>query len=359
MRLFVPVPAGQIVDASMPTVARVAGLRYVGDHQPGIRRRGAGKGFSYLGPGGKAITDPDEIARIRRIAIPPAWTRVWICAYENGHIQAIGRDAKGRKQYRYHPRWRIIRDSTKYEKMVAFARALPRIRARVAEDLGRSGLPREKVLATVVRLLEITLIRVGNEEYARKNRSYGLTTMLSEHALVSGSEVRFTFRGKGGRDHEIDCRDRSLARIVRRCQDLPGEELFRYVDESGALRSIESGDVNAYLRDVAGDDFTAKDFRTWAGTLLLAQALADQPATTKRRLRAAIEEVAERLGNTPAVCRKCYVHPTVIDAYLAGNLKLRARAAAKGTGALAPEEHALLALLKRTQASVRKERSTR
>jgi DNA topoisomerase-1 len=340
----------QLVDASMPTVARVAGLRYVGDHQPGIKRRKAGKGFTYVGPTGKPLTDPDELARIRRIAVPPAWTRVWICPHANGHIQAIGRDAKGRKQYRYHPRWRSVRDTTKYEKMVAFARALPRIRVRVAEDLARPGLPREKVLATVVKLLELTHIRVGNEEYARKNRSYGLTTMRSQHVEVTGSEVRFTFRGKSGKDHEIDCRDRMLARIVRRCQDLPGEELFCYVDESGETRSIESGDVNDYLREISGDDFTAKDFRTWAGTLLLARALVIEPTTTKRKLLAAIKVVADRLGNTPSVCRKCYVHPAVIDSYLAGSLKLRTRAA--GKGALTAEEQALLTFLRRPAAAV-------
>ncbi len=332
-------PIGQLVDVSAPTVARVAGLRYVGDHQPGIHRRRAGKAFRYLKPDGRPVTDEQTLARIRRLAIPPAWTRVWICPHADGHIQAIGRDAKGRKQYRYHPRWRSVRDSTKYEKMLAFAAALPKIRERVDADLTRPGLPREKVLATVVRLLELTHIRVGNEEYARQNGSYGLTTMRNEHARVHGSAVRFVFRGKSGKEHAIDVRDRYLARIVKRCQDLPGEELFQYVDEDGENRSIESGDVNDYLREISGEEFTAKDFRTWAGTLLAARALAEcEPSRgvrqSKRNLVAAIKSVAERLGNTPAVCKKCYVHPAVIDAYLGGRL-------------VGPDEVEVLKLLRR------------
>src|SRR2546423_1625725 len=261
-------------------VAKAAGLRYVSDASPGIRRKRAGKNFSYIGLDGKPIHDQDELHRIRSLGIPPAWTDVWICPQPNGHIQATGRDAKGRKQYRYHPRWRAVRDETKYSRLIAFGEALPTIRARVEHDLGLPGLPREKVLATVVRLLETTLIRVGNEEYARQNRSYGLTTLRNRHVDVRGTELRFHFRGKSGKEHEVALHDRRLARVMRRLQELPGQELFQYVDEDGTRASIDSDDVNAYLREIAGEDFSAKDFRTWAGTVLCAVALRELDAAS-------------------------------------------------------------------------------
>jgi len=264
------------------------------------------------------------LARIRALAIPPAWREVWICPSAAGHLQATGRDAKGRKQYRYHARWREIRDETKYGRMAAFARALPRIRARVRRDLARPGLPREKALATVVRLLETTFIRVGNDEYARQNASYGLTTLRARQVRVRGARLRFCFRGKSGVEHRIELADRRLAAIVRRMQDLPGEELFGYVDDAGATRSIESDDVNRYLKECAGEEFTSKDFRTWAGTLLAARALRGREAASamqaRRELAQAVAEVARRLGNTPAVCRKCYIHPAVPEAFATGTL---------------------------------------
>jgi DNA topoisomerase-1 len=302
--------------------ARLAGLRYVSETGPGIRRRRVGRGFVYL-DGGRRVRDAETLARIRSLVIPPAWRDVWICPTPNGHIQAVGRDARGRKQYRYHPRWREVRDDTKYARMLAFARALPRIRERVDADLGRRGLPREKVLATIVRLLEITRVRVGNEEYARANKSFGLTTLRDRHVEVAGPEVRFQFRGKGGKEHAVGVRDPRVARIIRCLQDLPGQELFQYLDEDGTRRSVDSGDVNAYLREISGDDFTAKDFRTWAGTVLCALALAEVGVSAserqaKRNITRAIEQVATQLGNTPAISRKCYVHPAVLEAYQAG-----------------------------------------
>jgi DNA topoisomerase-1 len=308
-----------------------------------------------VGAEGWPVRDQESLARIRSLAIPPAWTDIWICPSPLGHLQATGRDSRGRKQYRYHPRWRLTRDETKYGRMLAFARVLPRIRQRTEEDLARSGLPRRKVLAAVVRLLEASLIRVGNVEYARTNRSFGLTTMRDRHAAVEGSSVRFKFRGKRGVAHEIDIRDRRLARVVARCQDLPGQELFAYLDEDGKVRDIGSDDVNDYLREVAGEDFTAKDFRTWAGTVLAAMALQefrafDSQAQAKKNVVAAIERVAERLGNTPSVCRKCYVHPAILDSYLDGtmleSLQKRAREQLEDElGSLRPEESAVYALL--------------
>src|SRR5712691_6534722 len=305
--------------------AEEAGLRYVSDAMPGFRRRRAGKGFTYLDPDGRRITDRTTLARIRSLAIPPAYTGVWISPYTNGHIQATGRDARGRKQYRYHSRWREVRDETKFGRMLAFSDSLPRIRKRIEQDLSRPGLPREKVLATVVQLLELTGIRVGNDEYARANQSFGLTTLRDDHVEVSGSTMRFEFRGKSGKVHRVSLSDRRLARIVVRCQSLPGEELFQYVDDEGAHQTIGSGDVNDYLREIAGDDFTAKDFRTWSGTLLALAALeALGPAASEREARstivAAIDRVAERLNNTRPICRKYYVHPVVFDAYLTGAL---------------------------------------
>jgi DNA topoisomerase-1 len=303
--------------------AKRAGLTYVNEHRPGLSRRRVGRGFIYLDTDGRRIRDRAVLARIRSLAIPPAWRDVWICPSSHGHIQAAGRDARGRKQYRYHPRWREARDETKYARMFAFAHALPRIRARVRADLARPGLPREKVLATVVRLLERTLIRIGNEEYARANRSFGLTTLRTRHVAVRGATLRFRFRGKGGREHVVDVRDPRLARVVRRCQDLPGQELFQYVDDDGGRQTIDSADVNAYLREIAGAEFTAKDFRTWAGTVLAALALAETATfvstrEARRNITRAVETVAARLGNTPAISRRCYVHPGVVDAYLEG-----------------------------------------
>jgi DNA topoisomerase-1 len=297
--------------------AKAAGLRYVTDAPPGIGRQRAGSGFRYLASDGRAIRKRDTLARIRALAIPPAWERVWICTREDGHLQATGRDARGRKQYRYHPRWREVRDETKYGRMAAFARALPRIRRRVRQDLARGGLPRDKVLATVVRLLETTRMRVGNEEYARDNDSFGLTTLRVRQVRVRGATMQFRFRGKSGVWHAFALSDRKLAAIVRRMRDLPGYELFQYLDESGETRAIDAADVNAYLKEIAGEEFTSKDFRTWAGTVLAAKALHE---LGENALSRAIEQVARQLGNTRAVCRKCYIHPAVIEAYQSGAL---------------------------------------
>jgi len=305
--------------------AKAAGLRYVCDVAAGIRRRKAANGFRYVRPDGSVVRDPETLGRIRALAVPPAWRDVWICPRDDGHLQATGRDARGRKQYRYHARWREARDESKYGRMPAFAKALPVIRRRVRQDLALPGLPREKVLATVVRLLETTLIRVGNDAYARQNDSFGLTTLRERQVRVRGGTLQFRFRGKSGVRHDIELSDRPLARIVRRMQDLPGEELIQYVDDSGETRRIESADVNAYLKQITGDDFTSKDFRTWAGTVLAVRALRqsrtfDSQTQARRNLAMAIEGVARQLGNTQAVCRKCYVHPGVIDAYLDGSL---------------------------------------
>ncbi|MBX6316034.1 MAG: DNA topoisomerase IB [Isosphaeraceae bacterium] len=336
--------------------AQAAGLIYVSDRRPGIRRERAGKGFRYRDPEGHLIRDPDILGHIQALAIPPAWKDVWICPDPRGHLQATGRDERGRKQYRYHPRWRSERDATKYSRMVAFGRSLGVIRARTEADLALPGLPKRKVLAAIVRLLEATLIRVGNDEYVRANGSFGLTTMRDRHARIEGSAVRFAFRGKGGIRHSISLHDRRLARIVRRCQELPGQELFQYVDEEGQVQDIGSADVNAYLRELTGEDFTAKDFRTWAGTVLAALALQeyesfDTQARAKSNIVRAIEAVAERLGNTPSVCRKCYVHPAILEAYLDGTLietlQQRLDAEFAELPHLRPEEAAVLALLQR------------
>ena len=308
-----------------PSAAREAGLRHATDQRPGITRRRSGSGFTYRDPDGATIRDRATLDRIRALAIPPAWTDVWICPWPNGHLQAVGRDARGRKQYRYHARWHARRGADKFERMLAFAEVLPRIRERCDADLARPGLPREKVLAAVVRLLELTLIRVGNDEYARLNRSFGLTTLRDRHARIEGTAVRFRFRGKAGQTHEVGLRDRRLASVVRRCQDLPGQELFQYVDEDGAVRDVASDDVNAYLREVSGGDFTAKDFRTWAGTVLAYRALqalqpVDDERAARRNVVEAIRRTATHLGNTPAVARGSYVHPAVLEAYLDGSL---------------------------------------
>ena len=305
--------------------AKAAGLRYVSDEGPGLARIRAGDSFRYVTSNGRALRKRRDLARIRALAIPPAWTDVWICPHEDGHLQATGRDARGRKQYRYHPRWRDIRDETKYGRMLAFARALPKIHRRVARDLRLPGLPREKALAVVVRLLETSRIRVGNQEYARDNDSFGLTTLRDRQVRVHGATLQFRFRGKSGVQHDVELSDGQVARIVRGMQDLPGYELFQYVDESGQSRRIESADVNAYLKEIAGDEFTSKDFRTWAGTLHAAEALRRMPpgtsdAAAKRNIAEAVAQVARQLGNTKAVCRKCYIHPAVVDAYMAGTL---------------------------------------
>jgi len=339
--------------------AASAGLRYVTDAAPGIRRKRAGSGFTYSGADGSRITDEKTLQRIRKLAIPPAYTDVWICPSPNGHLQATGRDARGRKQYRYHPRWREVRDETKFGRMVAFSEVLPRLRARVEADLGRAGLPREKVLATVVRLLECTNIRVGNDEYARANGSYGLTTLKDKHVEVSGGSLRFSFTGKSGKTHQVELSDRRLARIVQRCRDVPGEELFQYLDDDGARQTIGSGDVNDYLREISGQEFTAKDFRTWAGTMLAVRALRELgPMDTEREAKSAIvravDQVAEQLNNTRAVCRKYYIHPTVLETYLAGTMVsglgngTRLAAAAATGSALNAEEKALVRLLNGT-----------
>ncbi len=334
--------------------AEEAGLRYVSDEQPGIARRRAGAGFAYRLPKGGPVKDEATLQRIRSLAVPPAWTEVWICPHPDGHIQATGRDARGRKQYRYHPRWREVRDAAKYDHLLDFARTLPSIRARIEEDMARPGLPREKVLATVVHLLESTLIRVGNDEYAQKNDSYGLTTLKDRHVRVDGPELRFAFKGKSGKTWRLGLKDRRVARIVRACQDLPGQELFQYLDEGGETRDVTSADINAYLREITGRDITAKDFRTWAGTVLAALALreferVDSKSAAQRNIRAAIDRVAARLGNTPTICRKCYVHPAVLDGYLEGSLAEEVEAAAQAElrdiADLPPEEAAVLALL--------------
>jgi DNA topoisomerase-1 len=342
-------------DPAAPAAARAAKLRYVSDKQPGIRRRRDAHGFTYLNPDGSEVTEQDVLARIRGLAIPPAYEDVWICRIANGHLQAVGRDARGRKQYRYHARWRLVRDESKFGKMLVFGRVLPEIRRRVADDLTRPGLPREKVLASIVRLLEMTLARVGNEEYAKANRSFGLTTLRNRHVRVDGNRLAFDFRGKHGLKHHIDLRDRRLARIVKRCRDIPGQDLFQYLDEDGEPHSVDSEDVNEYLRAISGEEITAKDFRTWAGTNLAALALReleafDSNAKARRNVLRAVEAVAKMLGNTPAICRKCYIHPAIFDGYLDGSLpealkrRADARLAEPGAG-LAAEEAAVMAFL--------------
>jgi DNA topoisomerase-1 len=333
--------------------AKEAGLRYISNATPGFRREKSGSGFRFLDTRGRPLQDEDHLRRIKSLAIPPAWTNVWICPSPDGHLQATGHDARGRKQYRYHPRWRSTRDDVKFARMIAFAQALPKIRKRVAADLREKGLTRNRVLATIVKLLELSLIRVGNEEYARNNHSFGLTTMRDQHVQVTRERVRFQFRGKSGKFHNVDISDPLLARVVNRCQDLPGQELFQYIDEDGRQQDVKSEDVNAYLRTMTGQDFTAKDFRTWAGTVLAARALRafEKFATksqAKKNLLRAIEAVAQKLGNTPTICRRCYVHPAIMDAYMEGGLvhTLRQRANAQSRDhKLRPEEAAVLKLL--------------
>ena len=342
--------------------ARAAGLRYVSDGQPGIRRVGSGNAFRYTTPEGKALRDKDALARIKSLVIPPAWTDVWITTHAKGHLQCTGRDARGRKQSRYHPHWREVRDETKYERMAHFAEALPAIRKRVEHDLSMQGLPREKVLATVIRLMEETHIRVGNEEYARENKSYGLTTMRTKHVEVNGAKITFDFQGKSRVHHTINLSDRRLARIVKQISDLPGYELFQFVDQEGIRHHIDSSDVNEYLREITGQHFTAKDFRTWAGSVLCCDLLSEfEPATTvaqaKKNVVQAIARVAAQLGNTPSVCRKCYVHPAVLESYMGSisadeakevleeEIAHERREIAQKSAALHREELALLNLL--------------
>lgn len=346
---------GTIVDA--PAAAEQAGLVYVSDEEPGIRRRRSGKGFSFRNPDGTPVKDKETLARIKSLAIPPAYADVWICADPKGHIQATGRDDRGRKQYRYHQRWREVRDSTKYERMLDFGKALPAIRERISADMGKRGLPREKVLATVVHLLENTLIRIGNATYSKENKSFGLTTLQDRHVEVDGGKLRFQFKGKSGKTWNLQVKDRRIARIVKSCQDVPGQHLFQYLDDDGQRHGVTSQDVNDYLREISGQDFSAKDFRTWAGTVLAAIALTefetfDTKATAKRNLRDAIERVSSRLGNTPAICRKCYIHPHVLDCYLEGDLvnQLKDRIEEDlrtELDALKPEEAAVMAFLHR------------
>ena len=308
--------------------AEVAGLVYTTDDEPGIRRVRRGKRFDYFGPDGKRLRDSATLDRIRSLAIPPAWEQVWICTRPRGHLQATGRDARGRKQHRYHAKWREVRDADKFGRMAGFEKALPRIRRRVARDLKRDGLPREKVVATIVRLLETTFLRIGNEEYAQQNGSFGLTTLRNRHVDVKGSTVRFLFKGKSGREVSVGVTDRRVAKVIKRCEELPGQLLFQYVDEEGERRAVNSDDVNTYLREASGAEYTAKDFRTWAGTSLALEALRGLPgfeseSEGRRNVIAAIDEVARKLGHTRAVCRRSYVHPGVIDAYLQGKVSGR------------------------------------
>jgi DNA topoisomerase I len=348
-------------EALLPTpsdpreAAEAAGLVYVSDEERGIRRERKGDSFVYFKPNGDPLTDEATLERIRKLAIPPAYQDVWICPRANGHLQATGRDARGRKQYRYHPQFRELRESTKYEHMMEFAQALPAVRAKLAEHMALRGLPREKVLATVVHLLETTLIRVGNDDYAKENKSYGLTTLRNPHVKVDGSELRFQFKGKSGKMWRLQVKDRRIAKIVRACQDLPGQRLFQYTDENGEVREVTSADVNAYLREITGRDITAKDFRTWAGTVMAALALQefeafDTKATQKKNLKDAIERVSSRLGNTPTICRKCYIHPEVLNAYIEGDLVLEIKEQVEEElrdrlAQLRPEEAAVLAML--------------
>ena len=342
----------ELVEDAPESSARAAGLRYVSDREPGFARRRRGKGFQYTDADGGQLSR-EQVERIEALAIPPAWTDVWICRSANGHLQATGRDARGRKQYRYHPRWMEVRDETKYHRLLAFAKALPRIRRRVEKDMSRKALSRDRVIATVVHLLDTTNIRVGNDEYARDNKSFGLTTMRDRHVEVNGSHITFRFRGKSGKMHDVELTDPRAARVLKRCEELPGQELFQYLDDDGKVVDIDSDDVNRYIQDVSGGDFTAKDFRTWSGTVLAAWALQelgefDSKTHAKRQVVAAVESVSEELGNTPAVCRRCYVHPEVLEAHLDGTLRdvLGKRTARTG---LTAQEAAVLALLKPTR----------
>lgn len=343
--------------------AQAAGLRYVSDGIPGITRQRKGKGFCFKNKEGDTIRDPRVIARLKALAIPPAWRNVWICPSPNGHIQATGLDERGRKQYRYHEKWRQARDENKYERILAFAQVLPKIRRTTRRHIKQRGLSREKVLAAIVQLLEKTMIRIGNQQYAKENHSFGLTTMRNRHAKVRGTKVHFDFKGKSGKHHEIDLQDATLARVISKLQDLPGQELFQYQDEAGEIISIGSSDVNDYLKQITGDDFTAKDFRTWSGTVLASLALQefekfDSQTQAKKNIVKAIENVARQLGNTPSICRKCYVHPAILESYLDGTmlqtLQRKTEATLKNLRGLSAEEAAVLAFLqKRLKAETR------
>jgi DNA topoisomerase-1 len=340
-----------VCDEAPKIAAEAAGLRYVSDAAPGIRRKPAGKGFSYHKPDGSKVGDDATLARIRSLAIPPAWTEVWICPSPSGHIQATGRDARQRKQYKYHTQFREQREADKFDHLIAFAKALPRIRKRVHADLALRGLPREKVMATVVNLLELTLIRVGNEDYARQNKSYGLTTLKNRHVVVSGAEIRFRFTGKSGKQWMLKVRDRRVARIVKSCQELPGQDLLQYLDETGSVQTVTSSDVNDYLRAISGEDITAKDFRTWFGTVLAALVLngmenAETAAAAKMNLRNAVAQVASRLGNTPTICRKCYIHPQIMERYLGREFTLDVAPPSRARAWFSSEEAAVLAFLR-------------
>lgn len=330
-------------------VARAAGLRYMLDDLPGITRHRAGESFTYRSPDGRRVRDRATLARISALAIPPAWTDVWISPIENGHLAATGRDVKGRKQYRYHPEFAAIRDAAKYERLAEFARALPAIRRAIARHQRLPGLPREKVLATVVALLEETGIRIGNEEYAKTNGSFGLTTLRNRHVTVKGEQVLFTFRGKSGKDWKIPLRDRRVARIVRTCQELPGQHLFEYRGEAGEIQKITSCDVNAYLREISGREITAKDFRTWTATVEAALAFRELvqqgAAPTKKAVKNVLMEVARKLGNTLAICRKCYVHPQVVSAFTEGRLSLDFARKGRAKTSLCSHERAILCFL--------------
>lgn len=337
--------------------AKTAGLRYVTDHQPGLYRRRTGEDLTILDSGGVRVTDERILERVRSLVIPPAWEEVWICSFANGHLQATGRDARNRKQYRYHPRWRQMRDEVKFERMVAFGKVLPQIREQVEKDLGRRKLDHRRVLAAVVRLLEVSLIRIGNEKYWHDNQSFGLTTLRDRHVDIHGSKAEFDFKGKSGKQHHVTLSDRQLVRTIERCRDIPGYRLFQYLDEEGDRRTLDSGEVNDYIREVSGADFTAKDFRTWAGTVLAATALqevgaVDSAVQAKRNVVRAVEDVAARLGNTPTICRKCYIHPAVIEAYLDGDLaemveKRVQREMQKDFPKLPPEEAVVLGFLQK------------
>lgn len=345
-------PGPQRSEAALEA-AHDAGLRHTSDLEPGIGRVRHGKNFAYIGPDGKRIRDAATLDRIRSLVIPPAWEHVWISTHPRGHLQATGRDARGRKQHRYHPTWREVRDEDKFDRMTGFGRALPRIRSRVARDIRRPGLPREKVVATIVRLLETTFARIGNEEYAQQNGSFGLTTLRNRHVTVKGSTVRFLFKGKSGKEVQVGITEPRVAKVVKRCEELPGQMLFQYLDDSGERRVVTSDDVNQYLRDVTGEDFTAKDFRTWGATVLAACALREVAAfesetEAKRNVVAAIDGVARRLGHTRAICRRSYVHPAVIETYLGGGLETALSAAvARVPSRMKSDEAAVLALLKR------------
>ena len=343
------IPRHALPAAALPAIRRL-GLIYVSDQQPGLSRQRSGDAFVYHDAAGRRVRAKATLERIRKLAIPPAYTDVWICADARGHLQATGRDARGRKQYRYHADWRTLRDAAKYDRLAAFADRLPALRAQVRADLALDGLPRRKVIAALVRLLQQSLIRVGNEEYSRNNGSYGLTTLRNRHVRVRGEKLQFDFRGKSGKFHSVKIDDARLARIVRQCQDLPGQRLFQFRAEDGSIQNIASEDVNDYIREFAGADFSAKDFRTWAGTLLTARALsaaqAAEPGERKARIVAAIAEVAARLGNTPSVCRKCYIHPAVLDAYAAGTLSLPKAPRSQAISGLSAQERSLRRLLR-------------